>query len=201
MNARMMPDHRLVSATEMSAVIACIMVRRQAQAWKSEYDVMVCVRSVEAAKEVFEAIPVEGTAMAYGRAVEAALNTLENGYCDNNGEYTSKGLIGDIGLDIFSLLEAQETAGLTEIDRREAEECLMAEMIALVPSAPDLEKDAEVTIKTETVGKSGFKYFVEMTFELAPQDRVALVGHIYTNESYQFPILDERLERTSLETE
>jgi len=40
-----------------------------------------------------------------------------------------------------------------------------------------------------------------MSFEPASQDRIALVGHIYSNETYQFPILDERLERTHLETE
>jgi len=159
---------------------------------------MVCVRSVEAAREVFENIPVKEDAIA----VQTALDTLARDYNDSDGEYTSKGLIGDVELDIYSLLESQEKSGLIDIDRQEAEECLMAEMIALVPLAPEPVDDAEeVTIKTTITGTSGFEYFVKMTFEQASQGNIALAGHIYCNDSYQFPILDKRLERTYVETE
>ncbi len=107
-------------------------------------------------------------------------------------------MIGDVALEIFGLLDAQKTPDLIDIDRQEAEECLMAEMLALVPLLPEAGDEAdEVTIKTTITGASGFKYFVKMTFESAPQGGMAITGHIYSNDCYQFPVLDERLKSLS----
>jgi hypothetical protein len=102
------PEPKLKTAEDMREAINRIMKRRLIQANESQYDVMVCVQSVGAAREVFEGIPVEGTASAYGHAVKAALYALQENYWDSDGEYTSKGLVGDVASDVYQLLEAQK---------------------------------------------------------------------------------------------
>ncbi len=92
------------SASEMRAALDEIIKRRMQDAAHSAYDVSVCVRSVAAAREVIEAIPVRGTAAAYGGRAYTAINRLAGHYRDPDGEYTSKGLIGDVALDIHLLL-------------------------------------------------------------------------------------------------
>ena len=102
------PEPKLKTAEEMRKAINRIMKRRLTKANESQYDVMVCIRSVEAARQVFESIPLEGTASDYGHAVEAALGELQENYWDSDGEYTSKGMVGDVGSDVYQLLKAQK---------------------------------------------------------------------------------------------
>ncbi len=101
-------EPRLKTAEDMHKAIRRIMKRRLKRASESQYDVLVCVRSVDASNEVFESIPIEGTARDYGHAVMAAIDTLQQNYWDTEGEYTSKGMVGDVGSDIYRLLEEQK---------------------------------------------------------------------------------------------
>lgn len=191
----LVPDHKLTTAEEMFWAIEHIMIERRGDASRSQYDVEVCVRSVEAAREVFEAVPVEGTAGDYGRAVDAALDTLRENYWDSDGEFTSKGMVGDVGGDVYHLLETQKSTDLVDIDRKEARECLIEEITNLARLAPrPLGGAVEASTKAEFKGPSGFDYFVAMVFERITDERFVVIGKIYSNDSYRFPVLEERLE-------
>lgn len=193
--ADFVPDHKLITAEEMYGVIKHIMARRRVEASQSQYDVMVCVRSVDAATEVFESIPIEGTASDYGHAVEASLSTLRDNYYDDDGEYTSKGMTGDVCSDVYHLLETQKSSELADIDRKEARQVLTEEMnnlAQLTPQPPD--GLGVATVKIDVPGASGRQYYVEMVIQEISDERFAILGNIHSNNSYRFPLLEERLE-------
>ncbi len=193
--ADFVPDHKLITAGEMYAVIKHIMAKRRVEASQSEYDVMVCVRSVDAATEVFENIPIEGTATEYGYAVAVSLGTLRDDYYDDDGEYTSKGMIGDVCSDLYHLLETQNSSKLADIDRKEARDVLTQEMNTLARLTPQPPDGLGVaTIKIDVPGASGRQYFVEMVIQEISGERFAILGNIHSNDSYRFPLLEERLE-------
>lgn len=82
---------------------------RSIAASQSQYDAKVCVRAVGAARDVFENVPLEGTAIEYGQAVVAV---LRDRYNDSDGEYTSgKAPIGDVCYDVSSLVADQMPPG------------------------------------------------------------------------------------------
>lgn len=77
--------------------IAAIVDDQIEQEKKSPYDWKVAVKAAWAAQSAFEAVPVEGEAEAYVRAVIDKLVALRERYNDPDGEYTSgKGEIGSI---------------------------------------------------------------------------------------------------------
>ena len=89
----------------MHAAIRGIFDERAIGAQHSQYDWKVCVRAVAAARDVFECVPIEGTAAKYGQAVTSALEPVYDNYYDSDGEYTSgRSSIGDVYFDISSLL-------------------------------------------------------------------------------------------------
>ena len=92
----------------MRQAITRIVAKRSQAAARSEYDVGVCVAAVAAARDVFERVPVEGSAIAYGHAVVTALSALRDDYHDPDGEYTSgTAPIGDVFYDVARLVDAQ----------------------------------------------------------------------------------------------
>ncbi len=189
-----LPAHKLVSAQEMHSVIARILQLRRSHAYQSQYDVTVCVRSVDAAEDVIEGIPVEGTAREYGLAVDAALGDLRENYFDSDGEYTSKGLVGDIGGDVYQLLQAQESPDIIDVSRDEAHACLLQEMRQIAKIFPrPFEGALEATMKTEVNGAGGVEYFITMSFEQLPDGAIVMSGGLYTDDAYQYPVLQERL--------
>ncbi len=190
-----LPDHKLATADELRAVVRHIMERCSGEASRSQYDVMVCVRSVAAAREVFEAVPVEGSLEDYGAAVMSALDVLRDEFYDPDGEYTSKGMVGDVGSDVYQLLKSQASADVVDVDREEAGVILTQEindLARLTPQPPMGLGDA--TIRADASGPSGADYFVRMTIEHMSDKRFAVAGGIYTSETSRFPVLEERLE-------
>jgi len=188
------PEPKLNTAEEMFKTIRRIMERQLAEANKSQYDVLVCVRSVEAARAVFEAVPIEGTAMGYGKTVMAALFALEESYWDSDGEYTSKGLVGGVGTEVWGLLDRQWSLEHPIIDRKEAHRVIiteMAELSRLMPGPPG--NTGETTIKIEAQGKSGTAYYLKITFEVTSSTEFDMLGKIYSDESHKILIREERL--------
>ncbi len=101
----------LKSAQQMKAAIKAIIVKRSLAANQSQYDRKVCVGAVGAASDVFERVPVEGTAIEYGQAVVAVLSELHDTYNDSDGEYTSgRAPIGDVYYDVSGLLNDQASS-------------------------------------------------------------------------------------------
>ncbi len=189
------PDHRLETADEMHVMIEHILTERRHDAAQSQYDVGVCIRSVAAAREAIEEIPVEGSAIAYGETVNAAMDVVCEKFYDSDGEYTSKGMVGDVGSDIYHLLQTQKSPDRIDIDRNEARSCLKTELAELASVMPrPLGGVAEATVKAETKGESGFSYFVKMTYEQLSDERFAIIGKIYCSEDCICPVLEARLE-------
>ncbi len=192
------PETKLKTAEEMFKAIKRIMKRRLADANKSQYDALVCIRSVDAAREVFEGIPVEGTASDYGNVVLAALHALEERYWDSDGEYTSKGLVGGVCTDVWALLDRQWSLEHPHIDKKEARRVIITEMAELSRSISGPPGDTgETTIKVEAQGKSGTPYYLEITFELRSSKEFDMLGKIYSDESYKILIQEERLPLTA----
>lgn len=186
------PPHKLIGAQEMHSAAMRILDKRRTDAYHSPYDVMVCLRSVEAAGQAIESIPVEGSALDFGQAISAALDMLRENYNDKDGEFTSKGLVGDIGDDVRHVLRTQRSSDRIIVSRDEARTCLVAQMNILAGLTPyPLTGVIGTTVKTDIRGASGFEYFIEMVFEGTSPDGVAMTGHIYADSSYRFPILEE----------
>ncbi len=147
---------------------------------------MVCIRSVEAAQKAFEQIPVEGRPLGYGQKVQAALNVLCEAYWDSEGEYTSKGMVGDVYLDIYELLDHQCALKHRDIDKEEAHLIIGREMEKLVAS---IQKPSamlnEVSVKSRSEGASGATYFVEFTFENVSSTYASVTGKIFSDEFYE----------------
>ncbi len=189
------PAHKLVSAEEMRSVVDRILRKRRTDAYKSQYDVMVCVRSVDAAEAAIATVPVEGSATEYGQAVDTALDALRENYYDSDGEYTSKGLVGDIGSDVYHVLQTQKSPECIDVDRGEARGCLLREMSTLARLTPKpLGGAIEATVKIDVVGESGVNYFVEMSFEKAEDGGVFMKGFLHADRSCRFPVVEEILE-------
>lgn len=99
---------KLETAQMMHNAISKILNARSLKAAQSQYDRTVCISAVRAARDVFESVPIDGTAAEYGQAVAAALGELQDTYNDPDGEYTSgKGPIGDVYHDVSSLLDSR----------------------------------------------------------------------------------------------
>ena len=188
------PEPKLNTAQEMFKAVERIMKRRLAEANKSQYDVLVCIRSVDAARAAFEAVPVEGTAMGYGNAVKAALGTLSESYWDSDGEYTSKGLVGGVSSDVWALLDRQWSLEHPNVDKKEARHVIVTEMAELSRSiSGPVGESGEAIIKIETQGASGTPYFLEITFQVTAPREFDMLGKIYADEGYQILIQEERL--------
>ena len=193
--SEILPDHKLLTAHEMYDVMKHIMAGRRVSAGQSQYDVMVCVRSVDAAIRLLECMPIEGAARDYGYAVAAALGSMCDTYNDPDGEYTSKGNLGDVCSDISRLLKSQDSSERTDIDRGEVHEILMLEMNNLAQLTPQPPTGLGVaTIKTVAMGADGAQYWVKMTVQETLNARFAILGAIYSHELCCFPVLEERLE-------
>lgn len=189
------PEPLLETAEEMFKAIRRIVKRQMTSARKSQYDVLVCIRSVDAARAVFEGVPVEGTAMDYGSAVKDVLETLHETYWDSDGEYTSRGLVGSVCSDVRQLLERQWSLEHSDIDEKEARRVLieeMGELSRLISGPPG--DTGETIIKIQAQGASGTPYHVEATFEVTSPREFDMLGKIYTDEKRQILIWEERLE-------
>ncbi len=185
----------LKTAEEMSKAIRRIVKRQLSSAQNSQYDVLVCIRSVDAARAVFESVPVEGTAMVYGNAVMAELDKLHETYWDNDGEYTSRGMVGDVCTDVGHLLKRQWSLEHPHIDEKEARTVLireMAELSRLIPGPPG--DTGETVIMIEAQGESGTLYHVATTFEVTAPREFDMHGKIYADETRQILICEDRLE-------
>ncbi len=180
------PEPELKTAEEMFKAIRRIMKRRETKAGKSQYDVMVCIRSVHAARAVFEEVPVEGRPIGYGNAVKAALDALHEVYWDNEGEYTSRGMVGDVCSDVYELLQRQYDFKHRNIDEKEVRLVLNREMEQILASiqTPSTVLN-EANIKAEALGASGTTYYVEFTFEGASDEYARATGKIFSDEHYE----------------
>lgn len=188
------PEPRLVSAEEMRKAIGRIMKRQLKSANESQYDVLVCIRSVDAARAVFEAVPVEGSALEYGNAVKAELLALGESYWDSDGEYTSKGQVGDVGSDVWSLLEQQWDLEYPDIDKKEARGVLIVEMAKLSRLISDPPGETgETTISIEARGKSGTPYYLKIGFDVKSPREFDMLGNIYADEACQFLLWEDVL--------
>jgi hypothetical protein len=180
------PEPELKTAEEMFKAIRRIMKRRLTKANESQYDVMVCIRSVDAAQVVFERIPVEGRPIGYGNAVQAALDDLRESYWDSEGEYTSKGMVGDVCSDVYDLLHRQYSFKHRNIDKEEASLVIKREMQKVLTSIQTPSAAlSEANIKIEAPGKSGTIYYVEIVFEDASNECASMTGSIYSDEFYE----------------
>ena len=180
------PEPELKTAEEMFKAIRRIMRRQLTKANESQYDVMVCIRSVSAAQEVFERIPVEGRPIGYGNAVQAALDALRESYWDSDGEYTSKGMVGDVCSEIHQLLDRQYAFKHRDIDKEEASIVVKREMekVLTLINTPSAALN-EANIKTEAHGESGTVYYLEIVFEDASDEYAAMTGRVYSDEFYE----------------
>lgn len=183
------PEPELKSAEEMFKAIRRIMKRQLTKANESQYDAMVCIRSVDAAQVVFERIPVEGRPIGYGNAVKAALDALRESYWDSDGEYTSKGMVGDVCFDVHELLDRQYSFNHRNVDKEEASLVLKTEMETVLTSiqTPSTALN-EANIKIEAQGKSGTIYYVEIVFEGASDEYASMTGRIFSDEFYEILI-------------
>lgn len=172
------PNHKLLTAKEMKKVIGLVVGKLMDQAHKSQYDADVCVRSVQASNDAFKAVPVEGSASAYGLAVETALSALEENYWDDAGEHTSRGMIGSLGSDLALILKTQELDEIINIDRHEARQCLTLElngMAELIPAWLSERNDAIARKKAPDKLR-------EIVLEPKPQKLFQIKGMIFSQE-------------------
>ncbi len=180
------PEPELKTAEEMFKAIRRIMKRLETKAYNSQYDVMVCVRSVSAARAAFEGVPVEGRPIGYGNAVKAALDSLHEVFWDDEGEYTSRGMVGDVCSEVNQLLDRQYAFKHRNIDEKEVRLVLKQEMEQIVASIQTPSSALnEAHIKTEARGSGSETYYVEFTFEDASDDYACVTGKIYSDEFYE----------------
>jgi len=93
------------TAQQLHDLIVEVFSLRAQKAGESEYDRGVCLRAVATAREVFKAIPVNGSVRSYHGRILDEIDDLQKRYNDPDGQYTSgKAPIGDISLDIYALL-------------------------------------------------------------------------------------------------
>lgn len=183
------------SPQKIHNAIKRILNERDKDALASQYDVGVCINSVAAARRGFEAVPIEGTAEKYSQAVMAVLASLQEEFYDSSGEYTSKGLIGDIYLDVSEYIETQIPDPFAHIDKKDARTVLIREMAQLsrTLTAP-ASVLVETSIKFEATGSSGTEYFLSATFVATSKREFTMIGNIYENDEYSTSIMEERLE-------
>ncbi len=188
------PNFKLTTTQQMHDAIDRILTGRLKQAYNSQYDVGVCVRSVEAGREAFEETAVKGTALEYGRSAKKALSKVHKTFYDSSGEYTSRGMIGDVCSDVYQLLEDQQSDDLKAIDMKEAHDVLIHEIQELIALTPQPLGDAAcANIKLKTIGTSGTKYYIAMQYEQKSDNEFDVLGRIYNNSKYQVPLLYDRL--------
>ncbi len=188
------PNFKLTTVQQMHDAIDRILTGRLKQAYNSQYDVGVCVGSIEAGREAFEKIAVKGTALKYSHLVEKALGKVHEEFYDSSGEYTSRGMIGDVCSNVYQLLEDQQSDNLKVIDMKEAHNVLVHEIQELITLTPQPLGDAAcANIKLKTIGTSGTKYYIAMEYAQKSDSEFDVLGRIYNNSKYQIPILHERL--------
>ena len=124
--------------------------------------------------------------IGYGNAVKAALDALHEVYWDDDGEYTSRGMMGDVCSDVYQLLHRQYAFKHRDLDETEVRTVLNQEMEQLLNSlqTPSAALN-EANIKSEAQGASGRAYYVEFTFELASDEYAHAVGKIFSDEHYE----------------
>ena len=183
------------SPQKIHDTIKRLLDKRDKDALASQYDVAVCINSVEAARHGFEAIPVRGTAKQYAQDVLAVLSKLADEFYDSDGAYTSKGLIGDIYSDVYQYIKAQIPDEHAHIDKKEARHVLIQEMAEL---SQHITEPASVLIETcikfEATGSSGTQYYLDVTFTATSKRDFTMIGKIYDDAAYGASILEERLE-------
>jgi len=180
---------------EMRRSIKRIIDKRDKKALESQYDVSVCINSVAAARRGFETVPVQGTTKQYALAVLEVLSKLTDEFYDSDGEYTSKGMIGDVYLDVSQYIETQISDEQAHIDKIEARKILIREMAELsrrltVPTSILV----ETSIKFDATGISGRQYYLTATFVATAKHEFTMIGNIYDNDEYITSIMEERLE-------
>lgn len=94
----------LKTALDVYDAVSEIMEARAIQAANSEYDRVVSIDAVAAARKATDAVAIEGTNILYHAAIQSQLNTLFSTYNDTSGQYTNgRAAIGDILSDIAQL--------------------------------------------------------------------------------------------------
>ncbi len=178
----------------MHNAIKRILDKRDKEALASQYDVAVCINSVEAARQGFEAVPIQGTAKQYAQDVLDILSELREEFYDSDGEYTSKGMIGDVYFDVSAYIETQIPDPFAHIDKKEVRKVLIQEMAELSNNltAP-VSVLVETSIKFEATGSSGAQYFLAVTFEATSMREFTMIGNIYENDEYGSSIMEEKL--------
>lgn len=183
------------SPQKIHDAIKRLLDKRDKDALASQYDVAVCINSVAAARRGFEAIPVGGDAKQYAQDVLDILSKLADEFYDSDGEYTSKGLIGDIYLDVCQYFKAQISDEHAHIDKKEARRVLIQEMAELSRHITEPTSVlTEASIKLEATGSSGTQYYLDVTFTATSKRDFTMIGKIYDDEAYGASILEERLE-------
>lgn len=177
--ARYVPNHKLLTAKEMKKTIGLVVGKLMDEAHESQYDVGVCVRSVQATNAAFKAVPLKGSAGEYGLAVESALSTIEESYWDDAGEHTSKGMIGSLGSDIALILRTQQSDEIINIDRDEARQCLKQEMHELAQLIPVWFGETNDT-KTERKSRDKLR---EIVLESKSQKLFQIKGMVFSQNN------------------
>lgn len=191
------PNFRLTTVPQIYDAISIIFRGREKQAYQSQYDVGVCVRSVEAGRVAFKDVPLQGNAMEYCRSVKKAVDQVHKDFYDSSGEYTSRGMIGDVCSDIYQLIEDQQSGKLKEIDMNEAGDVLTREMLELIKLIPRPVGDAVgAVVKAKTEAASGTRYYVRIELLEDPDNDFAVYGQIFNSSKYQVKLLDNRLDLT-----
>jgi len=179
----------------MHRAIKRIMDKRDAEALTSQYDVSVCINSVAAARQGFLSVPVQGTAKQYAQNILDILSKHTDEFWDPDGEYTSKGMIGDVYFDVSEYIDTQIPNEFAHIDKEEVRKVLIQEMAELsrnltVPASVLV----ETSIKFEATGGSGTEYFLAVTFVATSMREFTMIGNIYENNEYSTSIMEDRME-------
>lgn len=184
------------TAQEMCVAIKAIVKKRSIGASESQYDRKVCILAVGAAGDAINRVPVTGMAIEYCQAVTAILNDLQDSYNDPDGEYTSgKGSIGGVYYDVLGLLDSQLSIKHGPIDKNEARRIIVTKMAEIADSFYDTKGAPDgAPIKITVQGASGTPYFLKITFEATSDREFTMRGQVYSDDSCQYLIMEDRSE-------
>ncbi len=135
-----------------------------------------------------------------GNAVMQALFILQENYWDSDGEYTSKGRVGDVCSEVWRLLDRQWALEHPNIDKKAARGVLVGELAGMSRSISAPPGDtAETAIKFESKGKGGTRYYLEITIEVASSERFDMLGKTYSDATCQILFHEECLSMSSID--
>jgi len=187
---------KLDTAKQMHAAINKVVEKHAIEASKSEYDRKVCILAVSAAGDTIRRVPVAGTAIEYGQAVAVVLGELQDSYNDPDGEYTSgKAPIGGVYYDVLGLVDTQISFEHGDVDKKEARRIIIREMAELAHSLSVMPGETgDAPIEIEAQGPSGRRYILEITFAATTDREFTMLGKIYSENSRQYPLMEELFE-------